>query len=377
MPLFFFYKAVLFSCIMVSMEKKPRVVVAMSGGVDSSVAAALLKGQGFEVVGITMCFNLSDPSGKRPGCCGIQGIEDARRVASLIGIRHYVINMKRVFEEKVIRDFCDEYAAGRTPNPCVRCNQFVKFDVLLKKARALGAAYLATGHYARIKSHKVTRSKGHQYSLLKAMDRTKDQSYFLYRLTQAQLAHLLFPLGGLTKARVRELAKRYALPVAEKPDSQEICFVPELDYRAFLRARNAGACEPGPILDTQARVVGRHRGIAFYTIGQRQGLGIALGFPAYVVRIDATTNQITVGRLEEAKAAGCLVRQVQYIRIPPQKKVALQVRIRYNHKEAKAIVTPMADKARVEFRTPQFAVTPGQSAVFYHRDEVVGGGIID
>ncbi|MDD4954154.1 MAG: tRNA 2-thiouridine(34) synthase MnmA, partial [Candidatus Omnitrophica bacterium] len=260
---------------------KERVVVAMSGGVDSSVAAALLQEKGYEVIGLTMCFNLPSGDAKRPSCCGLEGIEDARRVAHKLGIKHYVLSFGNDLEKHVIRDFIREYALGRTPNPCVRCNQFLKFGSLLKKALALDAKFIATGHYARI----ITKPP--LYILKKGKDKLKDQSYFLYRLTQAQLKHTLFPLSGYTKPQVRDLARKFNLAVADKSGSQEICFIPKDDYRLFLKARLKTGIEPGDIVDTRGNLLGRHQGIAFYTIGQRQGLGIARGYPVYITGIDA------------------------------------------------------------------------------------------
>ncbi len=346
-----------------------RVVVAMSGGVDSSVAAALLKSQGYEVIGITMCFNLPSGEGERPSCCGREAVEDARRVAEKLGIRHYVLNMQKSLEKDVIADFCREYSRGRTPNPCVRCNQYVKFTSLLRKSLALGARFLATGHYAR-----VTNVKG-EWQLKKARDPDKDQSYFLYRIKKNQLKNILFPLGGLTKPEVRRLAVRFGLAVAEKPDSQEICFLPDLDYRRFLRMRGFKV-SPGPILDQRGRVLGEHQGAPFYTIGQRSGLRVALGFPAYVTAIDARRNTVTVGRQEEARAREFLVKDLNFFE-PLKKKVALAVQIRYNHQPKPASVQPSGKLIKVRFKARQFAITPGQSAVFYSRDRVVGGGIID
>lgn len=355
-----------------------RVVVAMSGGVDSSVAAALLKNTGYEVIGITACFNLPDTSGKRPGCCGLSGIEDARRVAHKLGIRHYVLNMQKALEEHVIRDFCLEYLNGRTPNPCIHCNQHIKFGVLLKKALSLGAEFLATGHYARI----IKDKSG--YCLCKARDLDKDQSYFLYRIGQNQLGHLLFPLGDYKKGQVRSLAREFGLAVADKPASQEICFLPDMDYRKFLAVRMSSVkhgknlnVEPGPVFDKKGNFLGRHRGIAFYTVGQRQGLGIALGYPAYVMRIDPRNNAITVGRKKDAFSYEFLVKEAHFIGKPIKKKIALGVKIRYNHRQAQAEVTPFKGKLKVRFRKGQFAVTPGQSAVFYDRDIVYGGGTIE
>ncbi len=355
---------------------KKRVVVAMSGGVDSSVAAALLKKRGYEVIGITMCFNLPDVASKKPRCCGIQGIEDARRVAHKLGIKHYVINMQKSLEEKVIKDFCREYASGRTPNPCVRCNQFLKFDILLKKALSLGAQYLATGHYARVVKVQGSGFRVQRYLLKKAKDKNKDQSYFLYRLNQHQLRHILFPLGDYTKDQVRRLARDFALPVADKVASQEICFLPETGYRKFLKGR-IGKIKPGLITDRQGNVLGEHKGVAFYTIGQRQGLGVAMGYPLYVLRIDPRKIQIILGKKEDVFARRFLVKKVHFTACPPKKKVVLRVRIRYNHREAQAELMPCRGKIKVNFKKPQFAVTPGQSAVFYSRDTAIGGGIID
>jgi len=349
----------------------------MSGGVDSSVAAALLKDKGFEVIGITMCFNLPDVETKKPRCCGLQGIEDARRVAQKLGIRHYVLNMQKALQEKVIKDFCKEYSLGRTPNPCVRCNQYIKFDALLKKARSLDAEFLATGHYARIKHDTGHMTQDTRYFLQKAKDLKKDQSYFLYRLGQEQLKHVIFPLGNLTKVEVRALARKYKLPVAEKKESQEICFLPDNDYRRFLASQCKIRLKPGKVVDAQGNCIGEHKGIACYTIGQRGGLGIAMGIPIYVTRIDHKKNQICVGNKEDAQGKEFIIKQPHFISKPLKKRVALLVKIRYNHKEALAQVLPFAGKIKVRFLKPQFAITPGQSAVFYKKDIVVGGGIID
>lgn len=348
-----------------------RVVVAMSGGVDSSVAAALLKEEGHEVIGITMCFNLADATGKRPACCGLQGIEDARRVAHVLDIPHYVVNMQKVLNDRVIKDFCAEYLSGRTPNPCVRCNQFVKFDALLKKARALDAQYLATGHYAR-----VVRS-GRLFLLKKAKDLRKDQSYFLHRVGQEQLKHIIFPLGGFTKDVVRDLALKFGLAVAGKPDSQEICFLPDNDYRGFLKRFAPASITPGPLVNKEGKELGKHKGAAFYTIGQREGLGVALGYPAYVSRIDAKHNTVVVGPRDEVMKREFLINDLHFCARPLKKKVALGVRIRYNHTESPAVVEPAGTKCAIRFKTPQYAITPGQSAVLYNKDTVVGGGIIE
>ncbi|MFA4842397.1 MAG: tRNA 2-thiouridine(34) synthase MnmA [Candidatus Omnitrophota bacterium] len=359
---------------------KTTVAVAMSGGVDSSVAACLLKRQGHEVFGLTMCFGLSESARRKPACCGMQGIEDARRVCHKLGIRHYALNMHKDLERWVIRDFCQEYLKGRTPNPCIRCNQYLKFDVLLKKALSLGAEYLATGHYARIVKDGWGQETRGEYLLKKAKDKLKDQSYFLYRLNQEQLRHILFPLGNYTKVQVRVLAKRYKLAVADKPASQEICFLPEDNYRIFLQHRfpaKRPAEKPGGIIDKLGNVLGKHKGISFYTVGQREGLGIALGYPAYITKIDPENNRITIGRINDCKTRAFTVTHPHFILSPKKKKIYLKVKIRYNHKEAIGKVLPFGHKIKVCFRNPQFAITPGQSAVFYDRDTVLGGGIID
>ena len=350
---------------------KKRVVVAMSGGVDSSVAAALLNEQGYEVIGLTMCFNLAEKDGQKPSCCGLTGIEDARRVCQMLGIRHYVLNFNKDFYQKVIKNFYQEYLSGRTPNPCVRCNQFIKFGILLKKAINLGAQFLATGHYARI----VKSPQG--YLLKKAKDLKKDQSYFLYALTQAQLKHVIFPLGSFTKPKVRQWAGDFGLRVAEKQDSQEICFLPDGKYGDFIKAARPGNVKPGNFVDKNGNILGLHQGVAFYTIGQRHGLRIAAGHPLYVTQINAKDNQVSLGRRQEVYKNEFIIKEGHFLGKPPKKKIEIKVRIRYNHKEAPAVVYPGKGKQRVIFKQPQFAITPGQSAVFYQGDIVLGGGIIE
>lgn len=344
----------------------------MSGGVDSSVAAALLQAKGYEVIGVTMCFNLADSSRKKQGCCSVQGIEDARRVAHKLGIKHYVLNMQKALEADVIKGFLQEYLLGRTPNPCVACNQFLKFGRLLLEARNLGAAFLATGHYARISK------AGPGLLLRKAKDLKKDQSYFLYRLNQNQLKSVIFPLGDYTKDEVRGLARKFELPVAEKKASQEVCFVPNDDYRAFLKSRLKKELLTGPVIDSEGKVVGQHKGIAYYTIGQRQGLGIARGYPVYITRIDPGSNAVFIGPKNDAFKREFLTKGLHFVlKAPIKKKIALKVKIRYNHQEANAGIYPSGKAAKVVFRKPQFAITPGQSAVFYSRGRVLGGAIID
>ncbi|MCM8801091.1 MAG: tRNA 2-thiouridine(34) synthase MnmA [Candidatus Omnitrophica bacterium] len=357
------------------MSKKELVVVAMSGGVDSSVSAGLLKQKGYEVIGITLCFNLKGACNKGAISCGYEGIEEAKKVADKLGIPHYVLNMQKDLEEKVIKEFCSEYLKGRTPNPCVRCNQFIKFDILLKKALAMGARYLATGHYARIVFNR------NYFLLKKAIDKTKDQSYFLYRLNQRQLKNIIFPLGNYKKAQVKDIAKKFGLGVAERPSSQEICFLCGKDYRQFLKERlrdkECFQMEEGLIVDKQGNSLGRHKGIAFYTIGQRQGLGIAKGYPLYIIHIDAEKNLITVGTKKDVYKKEFLLKEPNFILNLKKNKIVAKVKIRYNHREALADLEFYKDKIRVCFRKPQFAITPGQSAVFYDKDTVLGGGIID
>jgi tRNA-specific 2-thiouridylase len=356
---------------------KERVAVGMSGGVDSSVAAALLKQKGYEVIGVTLHFDSLYPDKKSKRRWSLSSVTDSRKVAHKLGIKHYILDVTGDFKKKVLRDFCREYQEGRTPNPCIRCNRYIKFDVLMKEAFSQGAKFLATGHYARIKGKKTGNHKPKTYLLKKARDLSKDQSYFLYRLTQNQLKHVIFPLGGYTKAEVRAKAKDFSLPVMDKADSQEICFLGDADYRKFLERQVKRSSKPGPFVDKHGKILGKHKGISFYTIGQRQGLGIALGYPAYVTNIDPKNNRITVGEKEDCYKKDFLIKEPHFISRTLKKKIALKVRIRYNHPEAEAEVIPEHNRIRIRFTQPQFAITPGQSAVFYDGDVVLGGGIID
>ena len=344
----------------------------MSGGVDSSVAAARLKQAGHEVIGATM--QLWPRGGPDEAGGGLSAIEDARKVARLLDIPHSVIDLRDIFHRTVIADFCREYRRGRTPNPCVRCNQLIKFGVLREKAAELGAEFIATGHHARIERDGASG----QYLLKRGADRQKDQSYFLYTLTQAQLKNTLFPVGHLTKSKVRELAAALGLPVAAKPESQEICFVPDDDYPAFLRDAVPGAAEPGPIFSEQGEVLGRHRGIMFYTIGQRKRLGIAAARPLYVTAIEPERNAIIVGQKEAVFGTALVAADIRWIAGQPEPELKLKASIRYRHPAAPVQLTPM-DEGRlfVKFAEPQMAITPGQAVVFYDGDTVLGGGTIE
>lgn len=356
-----------------------RVMVAMSGGVDSSVAALLLKKSGYDVVGVTLRLWVDPRSEEQAGaesrgCCSLEAITDARRVADMLQIPHYVLNMQDEFKENIVRNFTDEYLQGRTPNPCIECNRTIKFSMLLQKARGLGIEKLATGHYARI--HYDTAAG--YYRLLKGYDKQKDQSYMLYVLGQAELASTLFPLGHMNKEQVRELARANALRVAHKKESQEICFIPDNNYRAFMERQCPQAHQPGEILSTSGRKLGRHSGVAAYTVGQRKGLGITSPTPLYVVHIDAHRNIIVVGEEVETYSAGLFADNLRFVAgTAPGNKTKIQVKIRYRAPAIPAFLfPPVGDRARVVFEEEQKAVTPGQSAVFYMGDEVIGGGLI-
>lgn len=356
-----------------------KVVVAMSGGVDSSVAAAILKEDGYQVIGVTMQIWPSDKQAyevdRFSGCCRFGAAEDAKRVAYKLGIPHYVMNFRDIFVHKVIADFCQEYSLGRTPNPCIRCNQYIKFDALLERAKGLDADFVATGHYARVGKAEASG----RYLLKKGIDQRKDQSYVLYTLTQKQLEHALLPIGNFTKQRVREIARELKIPVVAKPESQEICFIPDDDYPKFLSEYIPQAVKPGPILDKQGSTLGEHQGILFYTIGQRKGLGISAKEPLYVTAIVHEKNAVVVGGKEEVYGTELVASGLNWISLTKLKRpITAKAKIRYLHSEAEAEITPVnEDKVRVRFKEPQMAITPGQAIVFYHGDTVIGGGTIE
>jgi tRNA-specific 2-thiouridylase len=366
----------------------PTIAVAMSGGVDSSTVAAMLRADGRSVIGLTMQLwnqrrlagHEGMPESVQGRCCSIDDVYDARRVAETLGIPYYVVNHEERFERDVVRPFVEEYLAGRTPIPCSLCNNHLKFDQLLIVARQIGADQVATGHYAQVALDERTG----RWLLKRPADKSKDQTYFLFGLTQEQLSRTLFPLGGMTKPEVRELARKHSLVIAEKPDSQEICFVPGGDYKAFLEAYLSEQGEKpaeiaGEIVTTDGKVIGEHGGVHNFTVGQRKGLGVATGSPLYVIQIKNDTRQVIVGKDEELYSRDLLARRVNLISGPElrePKRVA--VKIRHRHEPAPAVMESVGpDQVRVLFDQPQRAITPGQAAVFYDGDIVVGGGWIE
>ena len=356
---------------------KPKVVVGMSGGVDSSMAAALLQEQGYDVIGITLQIWKPTDQEVEGGCCSLSAIDDARRVAFLLGIPHYVLNFRAYFEETVVDYFTQSYLTGETPNPCLACNKYVKFGELLRKARGLGAEYIATGHYAQVQQDLDSG----RFILSKGTDVRKDQTYALYMLNQEQLAQTLFPLADYPKEQIRQMARERGLGVGDKPDSQEICFIANNDYASFVRKRLGEAIKPGRFVDLAGNNLGRHQGIIHYTVGQRKGLGVTFGKPMFVVGLNPEGNEVVLGEDQDVYTDTLWAIDLNWIAISDlQGPMKVEAKIRYNSSGAQATVYPGdigADYGvKVCFDEPQRAVTPGQAVVFYQGNSVVGGGKI-
>ena len=354
-----------------------KVVVGMSGGVDSSVAAWLLKEQGYDVIGVTMQIWQDEDTEVQEaegGCCGLSAVDDARRVAMDLGIPYYVMNFKEEFRKNVMDYFVGEYVEGRTPNPCIACNRHVKWESLLRRSMAIGADYIATGHYAQI-----DRLPGGRYSLKTSVTAAKDQTYALYNLTQEQLSHTLMPVGSYHKEEIRDMAKRLGLPVAHKPDSQEICFIPDHDYASFIEEYTGRELPPGNFVDLDGHVLGRHRGITHYTVGQRKGLNLSMGRPVFVVEIRPETNEVVIGDNEDVFTNVLRCDKLNWMAVDGLhgKPMDVMAKIRYSHKGSPCTIREIGnDMVECRFHEPVRAVTPGQAVVFYDGDYVAGGGTI-
>ena len=355
---------------------KGKVVVGMSGGVDSSVAAWLLKEQGYDVIGVTMQIwqdEDNEVQEENGGCCGLSAVDDARRVASSIGIPYYVMNFKQEFQKNVIDYFTKEYLNGRTPNPCIACNRYVKWEALLQRSLSIGADYIATGHYARI-----DKLPNGRYAIRRSATLAKDQTYALYNLTQEQLEHTLMPVGNYSKDQIREMAEKIGLQVANKPDSQDICFVPDGDYASFIEENVDALIRQGNFVTPDGKILGKHKGIIHYTVGQRKGLGLALGYPAFVLEIRPETDEVVIGTYEESLTHTLRANELNFMSVEDlTEPMRVFAKIRYNHKGAWCIVEKTGeDEITCTFDEPIRAVTPGQAVVLYDGEYVLGGGTI-
>ncbi|HEX3076048.1 MAG TPA: tRNA 2-thiouridine(34) synthase MnmA [Lachnospiraceae bacterium] len=353
-----------------------KVVVGMSGGVDSSVAAYLLKKAGYDVIGVTMQIWQDEDhfvQEEQGGCCGLSAVDDARRVAEHLDIPYYVMNFKQEFKQNVIDYFVDEYLQGNTPNPCIACNRYVKWESLLKRSLDIGAEYIATGHYAR-----VLKLDNGRYTLRKSATSAKDQTYALYNLTQYQLSHTLMPVGEYTKDEIREIAQEISLRIANKPDSQEICFIPDNDYAKFIEENSGKKIETGNFVNSAGEVIGKHKGITHYTVGQRKGLNLSMGHPVFVLEIRPDTNEVVIGSNDEVFTDRLFANNLNFMSIEDLEGIMeVEAKIRYSHKGAKCTIRKVADdEVECIFEEPQRAITPGQAVVFYQDDYIVGGGTI-